>query len=109
LTENDPEFLSRFDTTEHWSSFPIEWEAASPDALLSSDQLAHCLNICIEALPTLQAATLNLKERQGYSLKDICKILDVSESNVRVLLHRARNKLFQVIEHFQITGKCGTS
>jgi len=106
LTENDPGFLSRFTATEHWSSFPVEWEAASPDALLSSDQFAHCLNISIEALPTLQGATLNLKERQGYSLKDICNILDVSESNVRVLLHRARNKLFQVIEHFQITGEC---
>ena len=106
LTENDPEFLSRFDGTGHWSSFPVEWEAASPEALLSSDQFAKCLNLSIEALPSLQGATLNLKERQGYSLKDICNILDVSESNVRVLLHRARNKLFQVIEHFQMTGEC---
>ena len=54
-------------------------------------------------------ATLNLREQQGYSLDDICNILEVSESNVRVLLHRARNRLFLCIEHFQETGECRTN
>ena len=106
MTGDDPEMLSRFDDTGHWSNNPITWKADSPDALLSTAQFETCLNTSIDALPWLQGATLNLKERQGHSLKEICKILEVSESNVRVLLHRARNKLFQVIEHFQITGEC---
>jgi len=106
MTADDPELLSRFDESGHWSKHPVQWKADSPDALLSSEQLESCLNSTIESLPSLQGATLNLKERQGHSLDDICKILDVSESNVRVLLHRGRNKLFKVIEHFQITGEC---
>ena len=59
-------------------------------------------------LPELQRATLNLREQQGYTLSDICNILEVSESNVRVLLHRVRNRLFRCIEHFQESGGCCT-
>jgi len=66
------------------------------------------MDLQIEELPALQGATLSLREQQGYSLADICNILEVSESNVRVLLHRARNSLFLCIEHFQKTGECCT-
>lgn len=100
--------LGRFDDTGHWSEPPTEWQADSPDALLSANQLSECLDTAILELPALQEATLNLKEKQGYSLGEICNILEVSESNVRVLLHRARNKVFTVIEHFQLTGECCT-
>lgn len=106
LTGDDPDMIHRFDSSESWSIPPSDWQQDSPEALLSVKQMERCLNDGIEALPPMQAATLNLKERQGYSLSEICNILDVSESNVRVLLHRARNKLFRVIEHFQLTGEC---
>lgn len=109
LTEADPAFASRFDDTEHWASGPGQWEADSPDALMTRDELKNCMDQLIETLPDMQGATLNLRERQGYSLKEICNILDVSESNVRVLLHRARIRLFTCIEHFEETGECCTT
>lgn len=108
MTEDTSGLLNRFDDTEHWAPAVSEWDNESPDALLSQQQLSSCLEQAITELPDLQGATLNLKEKQGYSLKEICNILDVSESNVRVLLHRARNKIFSVIEHFQSTGECCT-
>jgi RNA polymerase sigma-70 factor (ECF subfamily) len=108
MTRDTSDFNDRFDRVEHWDSPPTEWAGDSPDALLSESQLASCLEQAIKELPGLQSATLNLKEKQGYSLKEICNILDVSESNVRVLLHRARNKVFEVIDHFQATGECCT-
>ena len=80
----------------------------SPEDLLTRDELKSCMDQLIESLPDMQAATLNLRERQGYALSEICNILEVSESNVRVLLHRARLKLFRCIEHFQETGVCCT-
>lgn len=97
LTGDDPDMQSRFDDAGHWV-----------ETLLSTSQLKSCLDHTIGLLPALQGATLNLKERQGYSLKQICNILDVSESNERVLLYRARNRLYKVIEHFQETGECCT-
>jgi RNA polymerase sigma-70 factor (ECF subfamily) len=108
LTEADPSFASRFDQTGHWGTGPFQWEADTPEGLLTREELKACMDQLIETLPNLQAATLNLREQQGYSLKDICNILEVSESNVRVLLHRARMKLFECIEHFEKTGECCT-
>jgi RNA polymerase sigma-70 factor, ECF subfamily len=108
LTEADPAFASRFDSTGHWDPGPTTWDADSPEDLLTRDELKFCMDQLIETLPDMQAATLNLRERQGYSLSEICNILDVSESNVRVLLHRARLRLFRCIEHFQETGVCCT-
>ena len=108
LTEADPAFASRFDGTGHWDPGPTTWDADSPDDLLTRDELKSCMDQLIESLPDMQAATLNLRERQGYALSEICNILEVSESNVRVLLHRARLKLFRCIELFQETGVCCT-
>jgi RNA polymerase sigma-70 factor (ECF subfamily) len=42
----------------------------------------------------------------GLALEDICKVLDISLSNVRVLLHRARLKVFATLEHFEEAGQC---
>lgn len=109
LTEADPHFASRFDDTEHWKDGPSQWDVDSPDELISESELKDCMDSLISTLPDLQSATLNLRERQGHSLQEICNILEVSESNVRVLLHRARQKLFRCIEHFQETGECCTS
>ena len=109
LTAEDPNVLNRFDDSGHWSPGPVQWDGDSPDALLSSDELRQCIDLLIESLPDLQGATLTLREQQGHSLADICNILDVSESNVRVLLHRARMKLFRCIDHFQETGECCTN
>ncbi len=106
--EDTSDISARFDDTGHWASPVTQWTSDSPEALLSEKDLAGCLNQAISELPGLQEATLNLKEKQGYSLAEICNILDVTESNVRVLLHRARHRIFSVIDHFQSTGECCT-
>ncbi len=98
----------KFTAKGRWRDGPQQWEWETPADILSTEQLATCMNLAIQQLPPLQAATLQLKERQAFSLAEICNILEVSESNVRVLLHRARNKLFSVIDHFQETGECCT-
>jgi len=108
MLEPDDAMDSRFDTKGLWQNNPFDWDGDSPEALLSSDELRACIDEMIDTLPDLQSATLNLRERQGYSLNEICNILDVSESNVRVLLHRARNRVFRCIEHFQDSGECCT-
>lgn len=109
MLEADPRMLERFDDTKHWQPGPGHWSDDSPEALITRDELNACMQQLIEVLPDMQSATLNLRENQGYSLAEICNILDVSESNVRVLLHRARQRVFRCIEHFQATGECCTS
>ncbi|PAA34291.1 RNA polymerase sigma factor [Pseudomonas fragi] len=96
----------RFSSDGHWLLAPYSWHQDSPDALLSEDELRECLEQTLLSLPQLQSSVLVLRERQGLELEDICNILEISLSNVRVLIHRARLKVFATVEHFEETGEC---
>jgi len=106
LTDDDSSFLERFDSKGQWIRPPANWDLATPEEILEERQLKQCLDTTIDTLPDQQKAVFVLRDMQGFSLEQICNILEVSDSNVRVLLHRARNKLHQAIEHFQETGEC---
>lgn len=73
---------------------------------LSQEQLRDCLEHTLLSLSQLQSSVLLLRERQGLELQEICNLLGLSLSNVRVLLHRARLKVFATLEHFEETGQC---
>ena len=96
----------RFSSDGHWLLAPYSWHQDSPDALLSEDELRECLEQTLLSLPQLQSSVLVLRERQGLELEEICNILGISLSNVRVLIHRARLKVFATVEHFEETGEC---
>jgi RNA polymerase sigma-70 factor (ECF subfamily) len=89
---------ARFQTDGHWSQPPALWHADTPEAILSSAQLRAAIDQAMAALPALQRATLVLRDMQGMELDTICKILEISESNARVLLHRARSRIQLAIE-----------
>ncbi|MDN7139267.1 RNA polymerase sigma factor [Pseudomonas sp. JQ170] len=96
----------RFASDGHWLLAPHAWHQDSPEALLSQDELRECLEHTLLSLSQLQSSVLILRERQGLELEEICNLLDISLSNVRVLLHRARLKVFATLEHFEETGQC---
>ena len=96
----------RFDDNGHWRTPPALWNHDSPDALLSAEALQDCIDTTLEQLPEAQQAIMQLREHDELSLEDICNILAISHSNARVLLHRARMKVFATIEHFEVTGEC---
>ncbi|MBB2494928.1 RNA polymerase sigma factor [Aquipseudomonas ullengensis] len=96
----------RFAGDGHWASAPASWHEDSPEALLSESELRECLEKTLASLSELQSSVLVLRERQGLELEAICNLLELSLSNVRVLLHRARLKVFATLEHFEETGQC---
>lgn len=96
----------RFAEDGHWLLAPHAWHQDSPEALLTEEELRECLEKTLASLSELQGSVLNLRERQGLELEEICNFLDISLSNVRVLLHRARLKVFATLEHFEETGHC---
>ena len=56
----------------------------------------------IATLPPNQARVLTLRDLEGFSAAEVCNALDLSETNQRVLLHRARAKVRQALEdHFE--------
>ncbi|MCP1605468.1 RNA polymerase sigma-70 factor, ECF subfamily [Pseudomonas citronellolis] len=97
---------SRFAADGHWSAAPLAWHSDSPEALLAEDELRECLEKTLLSLSDLQRSVVLLRERQGLELQEICNLLSLSLSNVRVLLHRGRLKLFATLEHFEETGQC---
>ena len=96
----------RFSSDGHWLLAPLAWHQDSPEALLTEDELRECLERTLISLPQLQSSVLVLRERQGLELEEICNLLELSLSNVRVLIHRARLKVFATVEHFEETGEC---
>lgn len=103
--ESEP-LADRFDESGHWAPGPQQWTAHSPEALLEERDLLDCLRRTMAGLPTNQRLVLELRDIQGEELDAICNMLEISASNVRVLLHRARTQLFGTVDHYQETGEC---
>ena len=96
----------RFSSDGHWLLAPLAWHQDTPEALLTEHELRECLEQTLLSLPQLQSSVLVLRERQGLELEEICNLLEISLSNARVLVHRARLKVFATVEHFEETGEC---
>lgn len=79
-----------FDGHGRWSQMPDLWEQVSPDRIVEGrDMMAH-VNDAIDSLPPAQRAVLVLWCHQDLDGDEICRLLNISEGNMRVLLHRAR-------------------
>ncbi len=96
----------RFDNRGHWQSPPKHWESDDPSALLSTLQLEDCLDKTLDALPQQQRAAMEMFDQQELPSGEICNLLEISESNLRVLLHRARSRIRNMIERFHEDGTC---
>jgi RNA polymerase sigma-70 factor (ECF subfamily) len=97
---------THFKTNGHWQQPVPQWNIESPDALLEEQQLQHCITHTLNLLPPAQKAAFILRDIEQQSFDDICTILAVSAANIRVLVHRARLTLMQVIDRYQETGSC---
>ena len=104
--DNGAELDLHFDDTGHWKNPPSQWHADNPEELLTGKELQECIEQVLSGLPQLQHAVFMLNDMEDQSTDEICNILEISASNMRVLLHRVRMKLFEHIDHFQETGEC---
>jgi RNA polymerase sigma-70 factor (ECF subfamily) len=86
-----------FDAAGHWISGPVEWGANPADLYRQKDFLAQ-LEKCLGALAPNHANAFTLREMEGLGTGEICKVLGVSETNLSVILHRARMRLRECLE-----------
>jgi RNA polymerase sigma-70 factor (ECF subfamily) len=54
----------------------------------------------IDRLPPSQQAVITMRDVQGFSSEEVCNALDLTETNQRVLLHRARAKVRNALEEY---------
>jgi RNA polymerase sigma-70 factor (ECF subfamily) len=83
----------------HWASIPASFDELPDARLLASETVAR-VRAAIDALPPMQAEVIRLRDVEGWSSAEVCNVLDLSETNQRVLLHRARSKVRQALERY---------
>jgi RNA polymerase sigma-70 factor, ECF subfamily len=76
----------------HWRRLPEPWTALalSPEQRTLDAELQARLENALAGLPERQRLVLTLRDVQGHPAEEVCAILDISQGNQRVLLHRAR-------------------
>lgn len=99
-------FERGFEEDGHRSQALVDWHLNSPEALLEEKQLLDCIAHHVKQLQPMQKAVFELRDIDQVELEEICNMLRLTHSNVRVLLHRARLRLQQVLDHYQLTGEC---
>lgn len=93
---NDPideVFESHFDADGSWLTPPRR-----PDAELESKQVLGQIRDCLQEAPSRQRMAFLLREVEGLATDEICKILEVTVTNLGVMLHRVRNRLRECLD-----------
>jgi RNA polymerase sigma-70 factor (ECF subfamily) len=83
----------------HWASPPASWSAV-PEERLLAHETRELIRAVIAELPPLHQQVISLRDVEGWDSKDVCDLLDLSEGNQRVLLHRARSKVRAALETY---------
>jgi RNA polymerase sigma-70 factor, ECF subfamily len=86
----------RFARDGHWSAPP----RGVPEERLLADETRQMVEQAIAALPENQRAVITLRDVEGLSSEEACNVLGLSETNQRVLLHRARAKVRAALERY---------
>jgi RNA polymerase sigma-70 factor (ECF subfamily) len=88
---------TRFAADGAWTSAPQDWHD-DPEASLRSSEALRIAQEAIDELPERQRIVITMRDLEGLSSEDVRNVLDVSETNQRVLLHRARAKVREALE-----------
>jgi len=83
----------------HWLIAPHPWNEQPEDHLLSQEVLAQTRS-AIAALPPAQREVITLRDIDGWTSDEVCNALGITETNQRVLLHRARAKVRAALDKY---------
>ncbi|MCC6215997.1 MAG: sigma-70 family RNA polymerase sigma factor [Polyangiaceae bacterium] len=95
---------SRFRPDGGWAAPPERWDADTPERRLQTREALRCLEEALESLAPAQRTVLTLRDIEGLDSAEVCNILEITETNQRVLLHRARSRLRAALEAHLAAG-----
>jgi len=84
----------------HWTAPPSPWDEDTPERLMLDTETRERITSAIAALPSNQRQVITLRDVEGWSAPEVCNVLGLSETNQRVLLHRARSRVRRAIETY---------
>lgn len=85
-----------------WAGAPSR--SRTPEDHLLASELRVQIDAAIAELPRNQQEVLTLRDIEGWSAREVCNALELSETNQRVLLHRARVKVRDALIPYINTG-----
>jgi RNA polymerase sigma-70 factor (ECF subfamily) len=88
----------------HWAVPPQPWAEGGEERALSSET-REVIREAIDALPPAQRAVISLRDVEGVEADEVCELLELTEGNQRVLLHRARTKVRRALEDYFASGE----
>lgn len=86
----------------HWAVSPQPWDEQTPEKLLASQQAVSAMQRAIDALPPTLKDALILRDVEGIEAKEACDILKITETNLYVRLHRARERVRLAVETYLV-------
>ena len=92
-------FYQDGDSEGNWleERVPQTW-SSDADKKIESDELKATIEQCIDYLPEKYAMVFRMKTIQGFETEEICKELNITASNLWVMIHRARTQLRRCME-----------
>ncbi len=90
--------LDRFAADGSWAAPPAAWTEERADVLAGRAELVALTSAAIDRLPERQRQVVTLRDVQGWTAEEVCNALDLTETNQRVLLHRARARVRVAVE-----------
>jgi RNA polymerase sigma-70 factor (ECF subfamily) len=88
----DDELGERFDQNGAWADPPTPW-ADQVDDRMTAEQLAGRVRALLPELPDNQRQVVMLRDVEGLAADEVVSMLDITDANQRVLLHRGRARL----------------
>jgi RNA polymerase sigma-70 factor (ECF subfamily) len=86
-----------FDKARHWKDKMVNWNA-NPEVLVENIEFRKVLQDCLKELSKVMAQAFVMREMEGISSEEVCKHLEISQTNLWVRLHRARLQLRRCLE-----------
>jgi RNA polymerase sigma-70 factor (ECF subfamily) len=92
-------FYENGDNEGNWleERVPQTW-SNDADKYIESDELKSAIDSCIDHLPEKYAMVFRMKTIQEFETEEICKELNITASNLWVIIHRARTQLRKCME-----------
>jgi RNA polymerase sigma-70 factor, ECF subfamily len=81
-----------FDGDGRWKNGQPTWQV-DPSQAQERSEFREVLTECMEELPPRQGEVFAMRELDDLSSEEICKALGITETNLWVMLHRARLRL----------------
>ena len=94
-----------FGSNGRWIDPPADW--GLPDAALESKQFWRVYEKCCQRMPERHALVFSMREVMNMTTEEICKKLEISQSNLHVILFRARLSLRSCITKYWFSANHG--